>query len=157
MDFLIGILSNKILIAASTSWFIAQVVKTIIHLVVTKELRWERMVGSGGMPSCHSATVCALATSAGMVCGVDSPIFAVTVMFAIVTMYDAMGVRRETGRQAEILNEMIMLFKEMGKAGNKISAIDTLKEFVGHTPLQVLMGAILGILIATIESLIFWV
>lgn len=157
MDFFSGILSNEILIAASTSWFIAQVVKTIIHLIVTKELRLERMVGSGGMPSCHSATVCALATSAGMVCGVDSPTFAVTVMFAIVTMYDAMGVRRETGRQAEILNEMMILFKEMGKAGNKISAIDKLKEFVGHTPLQVLMGAILGIIVATVESLIFWV
>lgn len=97
------------------------------------------------MPSCHSATVCALATATGMQYGGGSFEFAIAAMFAIVVMYDAMGVRRETGIQGRVLNEMLEIFTNMGK---EISAEAKLKELVGHTPLQVLMGAVLGILIA---------
>lgn len=144
MDFIQGMLHNPVLIAAVMGWFIAQVLKTIIHLMITKELVWERMVGSGGMPSSHSATVAALATAAGMQYGGASFEFAMAVIMAIVVMHDAMGVRRETGIQAIVLNEMMILFKEMGK---KMPIEDKLKEFVGHTPLQVWMGALLGICI----------
>ena len=121
--------------------------KTIIYLIINKRFVAERMVGGGGMPSSHSATVCALATAAGMRYGGGSFEFAVAAMFAIVVMYDAMGVRRETGIQAKVLNEMMELLTNMGK---EMSAEDKLKELVGHTPLQVLMGAILGILIAAL-------
>ena len=126
---------------------VAQVLKTIIHMILTKQFVAERMVGSGGMPSSHSATVCALATATGMECGAGSPVFAITIMLAIIVMYDAMGVRRETGKQGRVLNEMLEIFTNMGK---EISPEKRLKEFVGHTPLQVLMGAILGIAIAVI-------
>ena len=144
MDFIIQISQNTVLIAAVMGWFIAQVLKTIIHLIITKKLVWERMVGSGGMPSSHAATVCALATAAGLEYGGNSFPFAIAVIMAIIVMHDARGVRWETGIQARILNEMMETFRAMGR---KMTAEEKLKEFVGHTPLQVLVGAILGILI----------
>ena len=101
----------------------------------------ERVVGSGGMPSCHSAAVCGLTTSILINEGLNSPLFAIAAIFAIVVMYDAMGVRRETGIQAKVLNEMIELFE---KLGSDVQYEDKLKEFVGHTPFQVAMGALLG-------------
>lgn len=147
MQFLNELFQNVIFVSAALGWLVAQVLKTLIHLIITRKFVVERMVGSGGMPSSHSATVCALATAAGMEYGGGSFEFAVSAMLAIIVMYDAMGVRRETGIQAKVLNEMMELFTHMGK---KMSVEDKLKEFVGHTPLQVLMGAILGIVIAVI-------
>ncbi len=138
------VLHNPVLVAAVMGWFVAQVLKTIIHLIVTKQFVLERMVGSGGMPSSHAATVCALATAAGLEFGGGSFEFAVAVILAIIVMHDARGVRRETGIQARILNEMMEVFRKMG---NKMTAEERLKEFVGHTPLQVLVGAVLGIII----------
>lgn len=143
MTFLKGVVQNPVLVAGVMGWFVAQVLKTIIHLMITKEFVWERMVGSGGMPSSHSATVCALATATGIQYGGESFAFAISVIMAIIVMHDAMGVRRETGIQARVLNEMMTLFREMG---TKMSVEDKLKEFVGHTPLQVWMGALLGII-----------
>ena len=147
MEFITEVLHNRIFVSAALGWMVAQVLKTIIHMILTKQFVAERMVGSGGMPSSHSATVCALATATGMECGAGSPEFAITIMLAIIVMYDAMGVRRETGKQGRVLNEMLEIFTNMGK---EISPEKRLKEFVGHTPLQVLMGAILGIAIAVI-------
>ena len=143
MTFLKGAVQNPVLVAAIMGWFVAQVIKTGIHLLITKEFVWERMVGSGGMPSSHSATVCALATATGIQYGSSSFAFAIAVIMAIIVMHDAMGVRRETGIQARVLNEMMTLFKEMG---TNMSMEDKLKEFVGHTPIQVLIGAILGVI-----------
>ena len=145
MDFFRGIASNEIFISAAVGWLTAQILKTIIHTALTRSFVAERMVGSGGMPSSHSSTVCALAASTCLQYGSASFEFAIAAFFAIVVMYDAIGVRRETGIQAKVLNEMIELFSHMGKW---VSMEDKLKEFVGHTPLQVLAGAILGILIA---------
>ena len=142
-----ALLHNKVFVSAALGWFVAQVSKTIIHLIIYKKFVAERLVGSGGMPSCHSATVCALATSSAMQYGGGSFECAMSVMLAIIVMYDAMGVRRETGIQARVLNEMIEMFAKMGK---EMSVEDKLKEFVGHTPLQVLIGGILGIVIAVI-------
>ncbi len=145
MEFIKDLLHNRIFVAAICGWFVAQVLKTLIHMWFNRKFVAERLVGSGGMPSSHSATVCALAAASGMEYGGGSFQFAMAAVFAIVVMYDAIGVRRETGIQAKVLNEMMELFDKMGK---EMSVEEKLKEFVGHTPLQVLMGALLGILIA---------
>ena len=145
MEFIKDLLHNRIFVAAICGWFVAQVLKTLIHMWFNRKFVAERLVGSGGMHSSHSATVCALAAASGMEYGGGSFQFAMAAVFAIVVMYDAIGVRRETGIQAKVLNEMMELFDKMGK---EMSVEEKLKEFVGHTPLQVLMGALLGILIA---------
>ena len=137
--------SNYLLMSAVLSWFIAQVLKTAIDAYFSKGINWERMTGSGGMPSSHSSTVVSLAVAAGVSYGVDSAIFAVALIFAIVVMYDATGVRRETGKQAKLLN---MILENNIFEDNFEHFEERLKEFVGHTPLQVFMGAILGIVIA---------
>ena len=133
--------------ASVTGWLVAQVLKTLIYMWFNRKFVAERLVGSGGMPSSHSSTVCALVTATGFEYGGGSFPFAIAAIFAIIVMYDAMGVRRETGIQAKVLNEMMELFMHMGK---EMSVEEKLKEFVGHTPLQVLMGALLGIIIAVL-------
>ena len=145
MTYLYDLISNEILIAAVCAWAVAQVSKTMIHLIITKQFVAERLVGTGGMPSSHSATVCGLATAVGFNCGLGSAYFAIAAILAIVVMYDALGVRRETGRQAIVINEMVEIFKKMG---SEMSAQERLKEFVGHSPFQVLIGALLGIAVA---------
>lgn len=155
MIFLEQILANELLISAAAAWFIAQVLKTIIHTILTKDFQIERMYGSGGMPSCHSATVTALATSSFFLYGAGSSEFAISVILAIVVMYDARGVRRETGIQAKVLNDLIALLTDIH---NELMSMDEkLKEFVGHTPLQVVVGAILGFMIACITHFVFYV
>lgn len=150
MDFLSELFGNRVFMSAITGWFTAQVLKTIIDTILNRSFSAERLVGSGGMPSSHSATVCGLATAAGFQFGLGSFEFAVSAILAIIVMYDARGVRLETGIQAKVLNEMIDLFKKMG---TDISTEDKLKEFIGHTPLQVVAGAILGILIGILYYL----
>lgn len=144
MDFFTELTHNTVFMASVSGWLVAQVLKTIIDAVVNKGFHPERLTGSGGMPSSHSATVCALATASGIQFGVGSFPFAVSAILAIIVMYDARGVRRETGIQAQVINEMIEFFKNMGRP---LSYEEKLKEFIGHTPLQVLIGAILGITI----------
>lgn len=151
MTVLQDFLSNTILISAISGWFAAQVVKTILYAVTAHKFRGERLFGAGGMPSSHSATVCALSTSALITYGINSFEFAVCVVLAFITMYDAMGVRRETGNQAKVINEMMEVFKHMGD--KTVSQYEKLKEFIGHTPLQVLAGALLGIIIAILYCL----
>lgn len=139
------LIHNTILMSAVIGWGVAQVLKTIIHILVTRKFDPERLVGTGGMPSSHSATVCGLATATYINFGPGSAEFAIAVILAIVVMYDALGVRRETGKQAVILNEMMELFNNMGS--DKVSFETKLKEFVGHSPLQVAAGAILGVVL----------
>lgn len=146
MNFFRELFNNTVFISAVSGWFIAQVLKTIIHLILTKKFIAERLVGSGGMPSSHSATVCALSTAACLKFGPGSFEFAVSLILSIIVMHDAMGVRRETGIQAKLLNEIMETFEKMGRS--ELSAQEKLKEFVGHTPLQVLIGGLLGICIA---------
>lgn len=145
MNFFSELIQNRILLSAVTGWTIAQVLKTLIHAWFTKDFVAERLVGGGGMPSSHSATVCALATATAIEYGASGFEFAVAAVFALVVMYDAIGVRQETGKQAKVLNDMIELFTHMGK---NVDVEEQLKEFIGHTPLQVFCGAILGILTA---------
>lgn len=146
MTFFGELFNNCIFISAALGWLLAQILKTLIHLFLSKKFVAERLVGSGGMPSSHSATVCALSTASYLEYGAGSFEFAVSLILSLIVMYDAMGVRRETGIQAKLLNEMMETFEKMGH--REISPQDKLKEFVGHTPLQVLMGALLGIIIA---------
>lgn len=139
------LLSNHILVSACAAWFAAQFLKTLIDFRVYKSFNPERLVGSGGMPSSHSSTVCALTTSSIFEYGLSSFEFAICFIVAMVVMYDATGVRRETGKQAKVLNQLLREnpFEWKGEILE-----EKLKEFVGHTPLQVLAGAVLGVLIA---------
>ncbi len=147
MSFFEGLVTNVPLICAAVSWLLAQIIKTILHLIVTRKFDAERLIGTGGMPSSHSATVSSLATAIAVNYGSDSGYFAIALILAIVVMYDALGVRRETGKQAVVINEMIEMFNDMGKP---MSAEEKLKIFVGHTPMQVFAGCIFGMMIAFI-------
>ena len=147
MTFWDELLANQVLMSAVTGWVVAQVLKTIIDLALNKSFNPERLVGSGGMPSSHSATVCGMTTAAALHYGVGSFEFAVCFILSMVVMYDAMGVRRETGKQAKLLNSV---FFENILNLDGVFLQEKLKEYVGHTPLQVVAGAILGILIAVL-------
>ncbi len=156
MNYFQLLIHNKLLMAAICGWASAQILKTLIDLLITKEFTAERLFGSGGMPSSHSATVCALATSAAITTGINSSIFAVSAVMAIIVMYDARGVRRETGNQAEIINQIMDFLKnEHPDKETLVFPHEQLKELIGHTPLQVLMGALLGILIGFLYCMIF--
>ena len=147
MQVVTDILSNRILIAAFFGWLSAQVLKTILFVLVNKTFDPERLVGDGGMPSSHSATVMALVTATFFHYGAGSFEFAIAGVMALIVMHDAMGVRRETGIQAKVINNMMDWFQQMD---SDIPVEEKLKEFVGHTPLQVMFGAILGIIVGTI-------
>lgn len=147
MNYVYEILSNKILLAAFFGWLSAQFLKTVIYVLVNKEFNPERLMGDGGMPSSHSATVMALVTSTAFYYSFSSFEFAVSAIMALIVMHDAMGVRRETGIQAKVINNMMDWFQEMD---SDIPVEEKLKEFVGHTPLQVLFGALLGIVVGII-------
>ena len=147
MQLLQDILSaNQILTASLLSWFVAQVLKTIINFILLGKFQLERMWGDGGMPSAHSATVCAMAIVTGRSAGVSSPIFAVACVVAIITMHDAMGVRHETGEQAKVLNQMIDPWIEVSEKNAPFLQNMHLKEMVGHTPLQVVAGFLVGLI-----------
>ena len=144
--------SNQMLMSAVVGWVVAQVLKTLIDMWLNKSFSAERLVGSGGMPSSHSSTVCALMTAAAYTYGLGSAEFAVSLVLAAVVMYDAMGVRRETGKQAKLLN--MIMEQHFFSFDNELFQ-KRLKEFVGHTPLQVAAGAVLGIVIAVIMELFY--
>ena len=137
------IISKELAIAVA-AWFFSQIAKCVISLALHRTLTPNILFGSGGMPSSHSATVCALSTALAFSCGTNSPVFAVSCIFSFIVMYDATGVRRETGDQGRVLNMMLELFHDMGKP---IPAEKQLRELVGHTPMQVIVGAILGVVV----------
>ena len=144
MSWFNDLLSNPFFLTSLSSWFIAQVMKVIINAIINKKIIWERLVGDGGMPSGHSATVTSLAVFCGLMHGTGSHEFAVSAILAIIVCHDAMGVRHETGKQAILINELIEGFQKLA-VEHKLPAIE-LKEFVGHTPLQVAAGITLGVL-----------
>ena len=143
MSWFNDLLSNPFFLTSLSSWFVAQVLKVIINAFINKKISLERLVGDGGMPSGHSATVSSLATIAGLQFGFGSFEFAVAGILAVIVCHDATGVRMETGKQAIIINEMLDTFERM-KMGYSSDIV--LKEFVGHTPLQVAAGITIGIL-----------
>lgn len=146
-DFFKAVLNNNILIITVWGWFIAQSIKVFLGVIIKKKFDFRWFIGTGGMPSAHASGASALATATGIHLGFDSPLFALTVMFALVTMFDAQGVRRSTGKQAVILNK-IMEDISWGKIQEH-----RLKELIGHTPLQVIIGSLIGITIALVMSL----
>jgi acid phosphatase family membrane protein YuiD len=137
-----SLLANTPLVAAFTATLIAQAFK--LALVLATERRWapERLLETGGMPSSHSAAVAALATSLGMIYGLDHPYFAIAVVFATIVMYDATGIRRAAGQHAELLNDLVEELSHLFDEGFQPRALKTL---LGHTYPQVVVGALLGL------------
>ena len=135
----------KYLITPFFIWFCIQAFKVFYDLVTTKKFNFKRILGAGGMPSSHSAVVTGLATMIGKSQGIESPMFALSVVFAFVVMYDAAGIRRAAGKQAKLLNKIV---ETPGLSGIQVS--EKLVEVLGHTPTQVLVGAIIGILVGLI-------
>lgn len=139
------ITSNQILMVSLLSWFVAQLLKLILTLINDKKLDFEKLISSGGMPSSHSSFTTALAVSVGQVHGYNTGLFAVAAVFSFVVMYDAANVRLEAGKQAALLNKIIDTMQDPN-----VTLDERLKELLGHTPLQVAAGAILGIVIALV-------
>lgn len=136
---------NFVLATALCASLLAQLIKVLLNLFIFHRFIAERMWGAGGMPSSHSATVCAMVVATGRYCGISSSQFAIAAVLSIIVMYDAMGVRYETGEQAKLLNRMFSEWMDQGAASFPFLGGRKLKEMVGHTPIEVLTGAVLGI------------
>lgn len=176
MPFFTTITSNPLINVAFMGWFTAQLLKTLLTFITTKKFVAERLVGSGGMPSSHSSLVCSITVAMARTQGYASPLFAMCLVVAGIVMYDAMGVRQEAGKHAKVLNRMQFDFYDLNRDLSRLFAsisgksnlfadeqsedileeiaqegeedpASLLKEFLGHTPLEVLGGALLGILI----------
>lgn len=150
MDRILALFSNEVLWCAVAAWFAAQALKIPIYRLVEKKWDLGRFFGSGGMPSSHTAFVVSLSIMTGWLSGFDKPEFAVAVVLACIVMYDASGVRRETGLQAEVINDII---EKVFVNGEPISDVE-LKELVGHTKLEVAGGFLVGVFIALLFILI---
>lgn len=144
-SFLAAIVDNKILMVSMIAWVLAQLLKMLVYYCILKEFSIERMFGAGGMPSSHSALVVSLSTAIGMIEGVESTNFAIAVVFAGVVMYDATGVRQAAGKHAKAINQIV---KQLSSK-NTFDDI-SLKELLGHTPIEVIVGALLGFFVAYI-------
>ncbi len=155
MNVFMQIITNSTLFIPALSWIIAQILKTIINAIVNKKMAFDRLVGDGGMPSGHSATVTSLAIMCGFNAGFDSVAFGLATIFAIVVMHDALGVRRETGKQAVSIIKMAEVLNDYFAEKDEKIKTDKLKVLVGHTPWQVVCGSLLGAAIAIIYQLIF--
>lgn len=145
MNTIVSIITNKYLYVPFILWFAVQSFKVIYELVKTKKFNFKRIMGAGGMPSSHSAVVVSLATLVGKYEGVDTAIFAVSVIFAFIVMYDAAGVRRAAGKQAKLLNKII---ETPGLSYLEVQ--EKLVEVLGHSPMQVIVGATLGLVVGLI-------
>ena len=135
----------RYLIVPFATWFFIQLFKLIYDLVTTKKFSFKRILGAGGMPSSHSAVVVALCTMIGKNYGINSAIFGLSVVFAFVVMYDAAGVRRAAGKQAKLLNKIVQT-----PGLSNVEVTEKLQEVLGHTPIQVLVGALIGLIVGLI-------
>ena len=145
MNDLMTFIQNKYIYIPFLLWFGIQLFKLIYDLVTTKKFNFKRIMGAGGMPSSHSAVVVGLATLIGKYEGVGTPLFALSFIVAFVVMYDACGVRRAAGKQAALLNKLV---ETPGLTGVQVS--EKLVEVLGHTPIQVLVGALIGFIVGII-------
>lgn len=141
MNWLTEMFTNPVAMTGLSSWLLAQVIKTILHIFIYKRLDWRRLFGDGGMPSGHSATVTSVAVIIALIYGTGSVEFAISGILAVIVCHDATGVRLETEKQAFLINELVKAFTELTE--EKLPEVK-LKQFVGHTPIQVLAGIILG-------------
>ena len=144
-EFFVQLFTNKYLIVPILTWFFIQTFKVICDLVKTKRFNFKRILGAGGMPSSHTAVVMSLSVLIGKEFGFSSPIFALSMVFAFVVMYDAAGVRRAAGKQATLLNKIV---ETPGLSDLEVQ--ERLVEVLGHTPFQVIVGAIVGIIVGAI-------
>ncbi|HPQ45745.1 MAG TPA: divergent PAP2 family protein [Clostridia bacterium] len=146
MDFREIFFTYKYLTIPFVSWVAAQALKLIIDLIVRRKIDYRRLLGSGGMPSSHSAFVVSLSTVVGIGVGFESALFGVTLAFSLIVMYDAAGVRRAAGKQAKVLNRMF----HHNKGKGEFHLEEDLKELIGHTPVEVIAGALLGLAISVL-------
>jgi acid phosphatase family membrane protein YuiD len=135
------ILDNQVLLISLAASLVAQSTKFFTGMLQGRQWQWQTIFETGGMPSSHSALVSALAVGIGRTQGWNSPLFAIATVFAVIVMYDAMGIRRAAGKQAQVLNQIVFEVFADDRAGE----IDPLKELLGHTPVQVIVGSLLGI------------
>ena len=142
MEWLVAMITNPFFLTGAMAWFLAQVIKTIIHFCLYKKLDLKRMIGDGGMPSGHSATVISLTVMTCLVCGPASAEFGISLWLAIIVCHDATGVRRETEKQAFLITELIKSFEALFEE-QQLPEVK-LKKFVGHTPVQVFAGILVG-------------
>jgi acid phosphatase family membrane protein YuiD len=142
---------NQTLVIPLCSWALAQIIKVIIVLIQEKRIAWNYFITSGGMPSAHSATVTALATSIAFKEGFGSIYFSLAAILAVIVMYDAAGVRQSVGEHSAILN---LIIKEFSFKTERPDREKALREFVGHTPFQVVIGALMGIVVASVWILL---
>lgn len=142
---ILSVFQNKVFLGTLTAWVTAQSIKIVINSLKEKRFDFKWLVSTGGMPSAHSAGVMSLATAVGLQEGFSSTVFIVTAIFALITAFDAQGVRRATGQQAEILNKMM----DDIYLGGKIQE-DRLKELIGHTPFEVIVGSLIGMVISVL-------
>lgn len=154
MNYLIDLITNEIILVPIVAWLTAQIFKILIHALVEKELRIERLFGDGGMPSAHSATVVSLVVMCGWGAGFDSAVFAVAMIVSIIVMHDATGVRQEAGKHAKTIKQMAEIINGMFVGENEEVRTAKLKEFIGHTPMQVVMGGILGAVVGILAIII---
>ena len=140
-----GFITNQYIYVPVLLWFGIQLFKLIYDLVTTRKFNFKRIIGAGGMPSSHSAVVTSIATLMGKEYGVNSPIFALALIFALVVMYDACGVRRAAGKQAKVLNSIV---NTPGLTNLQVQ--ERLQEALGHTPIQVFVGSLIGLVVALI-------
>ena len=156
VDHLIKLINNGAIIVPILSWLIAQILKMLIDLGMNKTFKLSRLVGDGGMPSGHSATVMSLATVIALnpSYGVGSVEFGIAMIFAVIVMHDALGVRRETGKQARMILSIVDVVSDYATETDTKIKDEKLKVLVGHTPLQVVCGALLGAVIAVVYTLI---
>lgn len=155
MEIFKDIITNHVLIAPVSAWLLSQIIKAIINLCVYKKFSLERLLGDGGMPSTHSATVMCLCIMVGWVAGFSSAVFGLSFIFAVVVMRDALGVRREAGKQAASIKQLAEAVNRIFTSKDSEIKTENLKVLVGHTPLQVIFGAITGAIIAVLYILIF--
>ena len=146
MSMMLNIVNNRVIQAAVLAWAIAQGLKVLLTMILSRQFDSSRVFGSGGMPSSHSSLVCAMLTVIGFHEGFDSSIFALAFCFTGVVMYAAAGVRRSAGKNAAMINHLLDGLSDNGYAFDE----ERLKELVGHTPVQVMAGALLGILVGTL-------
>lgn len=145
-------MGNNILWSAVLSWTLAQVIKFLVQLLGHRRIDFRMLVAPGGMPSGHSATMMALTTSVGLDCGFGSAAFAIAFVMSMIVMYDATGIRRSAGKQAAVLNRVVDRLVQSGHEKSQLSN-EELKEILGHTPVQVIVGAAMGIAIALVFHL----
>jgi len=139
------LLFNPVLLSAIIAWLLAQIIKVLGEYITLSRWNWVLLFQAGGMPSSHSAMVSAAALSIGLYVGFDQPVFAISSILAMIVIYDATGIRRETGRQAVLINTMI---EDLAKG--KLAQVDRLKEVLGHTPGEAVLGTLLGLVIGLI-------